>query len=265
MRSYRAPVLIVIVGLSLFFYLYFNPSYLGVAIIKFPFPGDIPAYLTRFLLSFVFMGLIPLAALLFLGFSLEDAGLVWHKGMFRSKIYLVILPVIILVMILSSSDKAIREFYPYSKTMLQLAAGNPLPFFALHASLYLFLYYLPWEILFRGIMVLPLVHHYEQISGAVSATPGKRRGQFFYPAVSTEQFNSWKNPALLSLAILQIIPTTLIHLAHPFAESISTTVFGVLGGIIILRTRSVFPMILFHALSGIMLDLAILIRTVAGI
>jgi membrane protease YdiL (CAAX protease family) len=56
---------------------------------------------------------------------------------------------------------------------------------------------------------------------------------------------------LLGIAMLQTIPTVLIHFPHPITETMGTVVFGFLSAVIVLRTRSVFPVLLIHALAGL--------------
>ena len=67
MQTYRGPFLVVIMTISLFFYMYLNPPFTEIPILDLPFPGDISAYLSRFMLSFIFMGLIPFVSALVLG------------------------------------------------------------------------------------------------------------------------------------------------------------------------------------------------------
>ena len=115
-------------------------------------------------------------------------------------------------------------------------------------------------------MILPLVYYYESIVSTGTATDMERRNQFFYPPADKKQLKSWKNPALLlTLAMLQTIPSTMVHLPHPLIESLGSVITGFFTAVIVLRTRSVLPVIILHAAAGIMLDVFILIRLNAGI
>ena len=265
MRTYRIPFLVVIMTISLFFYMYLNPSFTGDSILRVSLPGDIPAYLSRFMLSFIFMGIIPFVSALVLGFSLRDMGLIWSRGIFREKWFWLLFILIILMVFGTAFNDQLSQFYPYSRTLLQMSIDVSPAFFLLHALLYLLLYYLPWELFFRGLMILPLVHSYERIVSTGAAPDMERSRSSPYLPANEGPLNSWKNPALLTLALLQIIPNTIVHLPHPLFESLGSIVTGCIAAVIVLHTRSVLPVIMLHATAGIMLDLFILIRVAAGI
>jgi hypothetical protein len=258
--------MIIIISFSLIAYVYLNPPLAEAPLLSAGLAGDLDWYASRFLLSFLCFGLIPGGAALFLGFGLKDLGLVWHRKMFRWPLYWLLLPLFVLVIAASSGDQAMREFYPFSKTLLEYAVQRGPGYFALHAGLYLIFYYLPWELLFRGIMVLPLVAYIEHQAlgnnrvNAGARNRGLRRVPLILSSNPPDIQNSWKDPVLLGIAMLQTIPTVLIHFPHPITETMGTVVFGFLSAVIVLRTRSVFPVLLIHALAGIVLDAAIYIR-----
>jgi hypothetical protein len=115
-------------------------------------------------------------------------------------------------------------------------------------------------------MVLPLVSYIEHQAlgnnrvNAGARNRGLRRVPLILSSNPPDIQNSWKDPVLLGIAMLQTIPTVLIHFPHPITETMGTVVFGFLSAVIVLRTRSVFPVLLIHALAGIVLDAAIYIR-----
>lgn len=264
-RRYRGPLLIAVVSFSLIAYIYLNPPLANAALLGLGLPGDVDWYISRFALSTICFGVIPLAASLLLGFTLADLGLVWHKGMFRWKEYWLFFPVMVVAIASSAFNPEFAAFYPFSHTLADLARGSSWGYGLLHAVSYLLFYYIPWEILFRGLMVLPLVTYVEKNDVAARrANAGARNRGLKTIAVvqdkqSGETLESWKNPLLLTLAMLQTIPTVMIHFAHPLSESLGTVIFGVIGALIVLRTRSIIPVILMHACAGIVLDSMLMI------
>ena len=73
-----------------------------------------------------------------------------------------------------------------------------------------------------------------------------------------EQSNSVSGKALL-IASFQVIPSSLLHFGHPGSETIGAVFLGFIAGWITVKTRSIIPALLFHAASGIALDLAIVL------
>jgi membrane protease YdiL (CAAX protease family) len=58
----------------------------------------------------------------------------------------------------------------------------------------------------------------------------------------------------LGLVGVQIFPTVLLHINHPFSEVLGAVVFGVLGGIWVLRYRSILPVLVLHWFAGLVSD-----------
>ncbi len=271
MKRYRAVVLIVVTSVCLSGYLYLNPPFLTSPPVAMGMDGDLNVYVWRFSLSFLLIGLVPFASALLLGYQPAALGFRWNKKMFRWKFYWLLFPLFVVVIAVSSFDKNMAEFYPFSKTMLESVANGSPFFFVLHGFLYFLFYYLPWELLFRGIMVFPLISWYEGLTfsgnhanrGAVNQ--GLTSLRFIYGSPGAEAEQSWKNPALLAIASLQTLPTVLLHLPHPVSETMGTVAFGILAAVIVLRTRSIFPVLFLHACVGIVLDLALVIRASMGL
>jgi len=102
--------------------------------------------------------------------------------------------------------------------------------FAAYELSYLFLYYLPWESVFRGVLFLPLV-----------------------PAIG-----------LLPALALQTIVSTFLHIGHPDPEVLAAAAAGLAFGLIAYYTGSFLYPLVIHATSGIALDTFIFLRRRRG-
>lgn len=300
-RSYRAPLMIVVFSVCLIAYMYLNPplaeaplvgpelfagfgadldagvqSDAGLqaaaeeggdaAVRSDPLSLDLAFYASRFLLSFLFMGAVPLLAAGALGYSLKDAGLSWTPGMFRWKAYWLLFPLFILVTAASAFNEEMAAFYPWSDAIVQLSIQASPFYFLMHGFSYLIFYYLPWEILFRGLMVIPLLNYLEQrdVDNDRANKGARNRGlgdiRLVNHARDRSTAQQLKDPAVLALAMLQTLPTVLVHLPHPVSETFATIIFGFIAGVVVIRTRSIFPVILLHWAAGISLDLMIVLK-----
>jgi hypothetical protein len=270
LRRYRGPVLIAIMSFCLIAYMYLNPPLADGPLLSLGLAGDLDAYVSRFVLSLMCFAAVPGTAAVLLGFGLAELGLVWHRKMFRWPFYWILFPVFVLVIGASSFDQAMRDFYPFSKQLQHLAVDRGPLWFLVHAALYGLFYYVPWEVLFRGLMILPLVNHIEAVrlgnhrANAGARNRGLRRVPLVLGANDRDIADSWKDPLLISLAMIQTIPTVMIHFPHPITETVGTVVFGALAAVIVLRTRSVIPVILLHAAAGIILDFSLYLQA-AGV
>ncbi len=105
--------------------------------------------------------------------------------------------------------------YPFAK-----AACAGARTFAGYELTYLFLYYLPWESVFRGVLFLPLI----PIVGLI--------------------------PALA----VQTAISTLLHIGHPDAEVYAAAGAGLVFGLIAYATGSFLYTFILHAATGIATD-----------
>ena len=131
------------------------------------------------------------------------------------------IPVMAGIAYLASAGADMQAAYPLAKS----AAGHPARFACV--ELFYLVYYLGWEFFFRGFMLFGLE---------------KRIGP------------------LLAL-LIQVIPSTIVHIGKPAAESFGAILGGLLFGVIALRTRSIWYPLILHATLGIGTDLFILLRT----
>lgn len=209
--------------------------------------GDVIPYLLRFCSSFLFLGLFPLIASGVL-LPRTHGNSLWSMiglrrpvyGLFTWKPFLPLFLTFIIVGALGSRDAGLASYYPYSKTLTVDSASIPL--FALHALSYILLFYIPWELLFRGIFILPLLNYFLEDPGEDPGTIDSRA---------------------LTLASLQVIPSALLHFGHPISESLGAVVFGAVAGFTVLHYRSIWPAVILHASSGLALDLTLTLKALS--
>ena len=130
-----------------------------------------------------------------------------------------LLPVMVLTAFLAAAGADMQAEYPLVKS------AAAVPHFLLAAEAAYLIYYLGWEFCFRGFMLFGL----EERLGAL-------------PAV-----------------LIQMIPSTLVHIGKPFGETIGAVFGGLLFGYLALRTRSIWTPLLLHAVLGISTDLFVLL------
>jgi membrane protease YdiL (CAAX protease family) len=253
--------LVAVAGLSLVAYTYLSPPLADPRLIaRLPgigaLPGDLPAYAWRFLLSLVVLGALPLAAALALGERSWSLGLAWPRALRPRWLYPLLMAVVILAALVGAYNDAVFAYYPYTRTLTESRPGG-MAGFLLHALLYITLYYLPWEVLFRGILVFPMVRLVggSTVESGLAANSGQRRSA-----------NSrLHRGALLVVACLQALPSTLLHFGHPWSETLAALPFGLVLGWLALATGSLLPGLALHAAAGLFLDLFIILRRAGGL
>ena len=144
-----------------------------------------------------------------LGFALAGAGL----------------PLAVLAGFIGSHDPQMIKMYPFAK-----AACADARTFAGYELSYLFLYYLPWEFVFRGVLFLPLV-----------------------PVLG-----------LLPALAIQTAISTLLHIGHPDTEVFAAAVAGLVFGAIAYATGSFLYTFILHAATGIATDTFLFLRRGSG-
>jgi len=245
MHRIRGFVLPAVAGLSLVAYAYLTPPLAGPGLAaRLPgigrLPGDLPVYALRFLVSFLALGVLPFGTALALGERPASLGLVRPGPLTPRWLFPLLLAVVILGALVGAYNGPIFAYYPYSRTLTQSLPGGA-GGFLLHAVFYIFLYYLPWEVLFRGILVFPLVRHAGAAPGRAGSAP------------------------LLAIACLQALPSTLLHFGHPWSETLAALPFGLALGWLALRTGSLLPGLALHVAAGLFQDLFILLRRAGGL
>ncbi len=131
------------------------------------------------------------------------------------------LPLAVLAGFIGSRNPEMRKMYPFAKA----ACANARTF-AGYELAYLFLYYLPWESVFRGVLFLPLV-----------------------PAVG-----------LIPALAVQTVISTLLHIGHPDTEIFAAAGAGLVFGLIAYTTGSFLYPLILHAATGIATDTFLFLR-----
>ncbi|MBN1835922.1 MAG: CPBP family intramembrane metalloprotease, partial [Spirochaetales bacterium] len=252
LRRYRELVYLVVAGLAMIGYTYATPPLLPEAWASMlpllgRLPGDLAAYAWRFLLSFGLLGVLPFLAALALGETPRSLGLRWPRRPFPWGFFGLFVAVMLLAGWMGGRNPQTAAYYPYSRTLLQRFAARDFRLFPLHALLYTGMYYLPWELFFRGILLLPFLRLVERARG-VDGRPG------------VGPPGSRVDPALFTAACLQVVPSVMLHYHHPLPEVIVSLPFAVALGYLVLRTRSILPAVALHALVGVGQDLVISLR-----
>jgi membrane protease YdiL (CAAX protease family) len=135
------------------------------------------------------------------------------------------LPLAVLAGFIGSRDPEMQKMYPFAKA----ACGSARTFVGYELS-YLFLYYLPWEFVFRGVLFLPLV-----------------------PAVG-----------LIPALAIQTAISTLLHIGHPNTEVLAAAGAGLVFGMIAYATGSFLYTFILHAATGIATDTFLFLRRGPG-
>jgi hypothetical protein len=204
-------------------------------------PGDFPSYAWRFLCSFFLLGVFPLTACLLIGKKPYELGLVGPKPLFYKKwIFIPLGAGIVIFSLINAYSPGLFAFYPYADSLVGAVGSRGALPFLLHAAGYTLFFYLPWEITFRGALILPFVY----ILTERRKTPER-----------------WETvPILLTVALLQTIPSSLLHFGHPYMETLGAVAFGALMAVVVLRTRSILWPVVIHAGAGVTMDLFIILR-----
>ncbi len=262
------PLIISIASLSMVAYTYLTPplfeevpSWFGSGLARLM-GGDFGMYLWRFLLSFLFFGVLPFVSALLMGFKPRELGLKFDfrnprgAGFVFTGTFVLIVAVAILSGFIGALNKGIFNYYPYSRTLAYSIASlwrsghvlRGLLLVLLHGGLYFLLYYLPWEFFFRGFLVFPLFEVVPGLSESLTKVKGL-------------------NPLLFiafAIASFQIIPSTLLHFGHPLMENIAAIVYGLYAAFVTVYTRSIVPSLFTHFTVGFFTDLFIILRLTFG-
>ncbi len=222
--DYRSMVILLLVPLVLTVWVYYGKQ------ADFPelFPKiaaglSIPGSSTiyEYLAAFLLMGLIPFVfAAIFFKRTLKDLGLRPGDWRFGLKSLAILAPLFLLFAYLGSGDAAMQAEYPLAGQVMRHA-----PSFLIIELFYL-LYYFGWEFLFRGLMIFGL----EDRFGAVA------------------------------VILIQTIPSAIVHIGKPAAESFAAIPAGLLFGYLAVRSRSFLYPLFLHAVIGIGTDLFITMR-----
>jgi membrane protease YdiL (CAAX protease family) len=169
----------------------------------------------NFFSAFVLLG-VPSIAIIKLVFkeSLADYGLQVGDWKFWVPAALVIGAVMVGLSYPSSKDPQYLAEYPLYK-----GAGDSTQLFATHAFAYL-IFYIGWEIFFRGFMQTGL----------------------------TPRFGVW------GAVLVQVAISCIVHIGKPDSEIYSSILGALVWGIMVYRSKSIWPAITTHWVLGVSLD-----------
>jgi len=183
--------------------------------------GEVYAYLLEYSSFFVLMLVIPVLMSLFSRRSGVLLSLFSLRGVKKNLLW--VLATLAVVVIPSayyaSTLSTVLTEYPLPRVLLQNQQMLPVYFLGLF-----FLYYLPWEFFFRGFLLFGLKDKY--------GTP--------------------------AAVLIQTISSCLVHIGKPTPEVIGSIPFGIIFGVIALRTKNIWIVVLLHAALGIFTDLFII-------
>jgi len=169
----------------------------------------------NYLSAFVLLGIIAIAVMKYVFKEpLADYGLQIGDWKFWIPAALVVGAVMIALSYPSAKDPQYIAEYPLYK-----GAGDSMQMFAIHAIAYL-IFYIGWEIFFRGFMQFGL----------------------------TDRFGIW------GAILVQVALSCIVHIGKPDSEIYSSILGGLVWGILVFRSKSIWPAVTTHWILGISLD-----------
>ncbi|MCK5785231.1 MAG: CPBP family intramembrane metalloprotease [Candidatus Sabulitectum sp.] len=183
--------------------------------------GEVYAYMLEYLSFFLLFLVVPTVILTSYkkADTLKTLFSLKCRGKYLAFAFLAILLIIIPSAIHASSLPSVLAEYPLPGALMHDQQMLPVYFLGLF-----FLYYLPWEFFFRGFLLFGLKDRY----GATAAI------------------------------LIQTISSCLVHIGKPAPEIIGAIPFGIAFGIIALRTKNIWIVVLLHASLGIFTDIFII-------
>ncbi len=183
--------------------------------------GDVFSYLLEYLSFFLLMLVIPFSTSKIYGRSKIFSSLLAFPVLKKHLLW-ALLAIVVFVLpsaYHASSLPSVVAEYPLPRALMQNQGLLPVYFLGLF-----FLYYLPWEFFFRGFLLFGLKDKYGTV------------------------------PAIL----IQTVSSALVHIGKPAPEMIGSIPFGIIFGIIAIRTKNLWIVVLMHAALGIFTDLFII-------
>jgi membrane protease YdiL (CAAX protease family) len=183
--------------------------------------GEVYAYLLEYLSFFILMLVVPMLVASGFGRSGVLKSLLSFPGSWKSLLWVVpgIAVCVIPSALHASSMPSVLAVYPPPRVLLQNQHLLPVYFLGLF-----FLYYLPWEFFFRGFLLFGLRKRY----GTAAAI------------------------------LIQTISSCLVHIGKPAPEIIGSIPFGIVFGIIAIRTKNLWTVVLLHGALGIFIDIFVI-------
>ena len=193
-------------------------------------------FANRLLSACVVLFIIPGVTVKLLGFSIRNFGVAVPRTRRPLLLLTILLSCGVGLGIVSAQMRPLQTYYPLAHSLVDYANSHGLWSVMLYGTVYLFLFYIPWEIFFRGILILPFISDLAEGDG------------------------SGHGAHIISIAAFQAIPSALLHFGHPASETFGALVFGLIAGYVVVKTRSILPSLAFHAATGIALDVCLVIQ-----
>lgn len=212
----------ILLSAPLLLSIYRYNAYPGTFDIKFDIgvPADQAHIIVHFFLFFLMFFLIPvLYGVIVMKKDLKFFGL--GVGNYKSGlIYMLLIPFIILPLIYFASKMPdVRGEYPLARSLISDQSH-----LIVYELAYFLFYYIAWEFYFRGFLLFGL----------------------------KDRFGTF------NAILIQTISSCLIHIGKPEGEILGSIAVGILFGIIAVKTRSVWYVVILHASIGILTDLFVI-------
>jgi membrane protease YdiL (CAAX protease family) len=191
---------------------------------------DFKAFILYFFYFFLLLLVIPVLSIIF-SFArpietLKKLGLQFGNYKLGILVILIGIPIIAILVYISTKDPKLKEQYPFSK----IACQN-LKKFILYEISYLLFYYLAWEFTFRGAFLFSL-----------------------------SELMGYSNTGIMVAILTQSIIATIYHLGHPSIEIFGALLGSIIFGVVAYFTKSIFYSLVIHALLGILNDTVFYLR-----
>ncbi len=247
----QAIIIVAISALMCVVFTAFNPPVFTITSIpfvmeRFTMTPQRADYWWRFMLSMLFMGIIPFATGKIIGLSRQEMGLASGLSFMKKPLFLVALPVAFLIGAVGGASPDLGSYYPYATDLVEIVKQEGVIHLMGHLAAYFFLYYLPWEFFFRGFMLFPFVLAATQLRVSVPKDSSAYQGATMM---------------LVFAVLFQTIPSTMLHFGHPFSELLSAIPAGMLFGYIAYISKSIVPALLLHAFVGFGTDTYIVLSS----
>lgn len=230
----RRIIIIASAAAGMIGYIYLTPPASQLNILEFlqigrTLDSALKEYIQRFAAALVMLGALPIATARFCGFKLRAIGFQFPRCRLPWMWFAAAIAGGFAIGLTGVFSSSLAEYYPYDAGLAERVTANGIWPFIVHSLAYFLCYYLPWELMFRGVLIFPLLEQ------SIEKTAVSGKNLFF--------------------ASFQVIPSALLHFGHPATETVGAVFFGFAAAWIVLKTRSIFPVLLIHAAAGISLDL----------
>ncbi len=179
---------------------------------------------------FVFFFIFPAIILkYFYHEKIKEYGMNFNNFSRCLKLVLFLVPILVVLCWFSAKNVKVINEYPLVKNIPKSMPGKTFGniYLFLVIELFYFLYYIGWEFLFRGFIVLGLV--------------------------------KCKLPVLVPI-VIQTIASTLLHYNKPETEILMALTAGFILGYFVYKYKTIWFAVLIHFITGLLIDIFVIIR-----